>query len=146
MEFLREWAGAVLDEETGELLQYKQLLKNPKYRETYMKAAGNEVGRLAQGYGKIKGTNTIFFIKPEDIPRDRKRDVTYGQFVCVYRPNKEEKERARLVVGGNLINYSGDCGTPTSDMLTVKLLVNSVISTIKARFMTIDIKNFIYAR
>ena len=40
------------------------------------------------------------------------------------------------------MNYPGDCGTPTADLLTVKLLLNSVISTEGAKFMTIDIKNF----
>eukprot|EP00804_Cyclotella_cryptica_P024841 CCRYP_001785-RA/>CCRYP_001785-RA protein AED:0.34 eAED:0.34 QI:0/0/0/1/0/0/2/0/376 len=35
-----------------------------------------------------------------------------------------------------------DCGTPTADMLTTKILLNSVISTKEPRFMTIDIKDF----
>ena len=45
-------------------------------------------------------------------------------------------------MGGNKINYPGDCGTPTADLLTVKLLLNSVISTPGAKFMTMDIANF----
>ena len=45
-------------------------------------------------------------------------------------------------VGGDSINYPDDCGTPTADLLTVKLLLNSVISTKNAKFMTLDIKNF----
>jgi hypothetical protein len=43
---------------------------------------------------------------------------------------------------GNLINYPGDCGTPTADLLTVKLMFNSIISMPNAKFMTIDIKDF----
>ena len=43
-------------------------------------------------------------------------------------------------MGGNLVNYPDDCGTPTADLLTIKLLRNSVISTNNAKFMTIDIK------
>ncbi len=43
-------------------------------------------------------------------------------------------------MGGNLINYPGNCGTPTADLLTVKLLFNSIISTPHAKFMCIDIK------
>ena len=42
----------------------------------------------------------------------------------------------------NLVNYPGDCGTPTSDLLTVKLLLNSIISTPNAEFMTLDLKDF----
>ena len=45
-------------------------------------------------------------------------------------------------MGGNLINYPSDCGTPTADLLTVKLMFNSIISTPNAKFMTIDIKDF----
>ena len=45
-------------------------------------------------------------------------------------------------MGGNLINYPGNCGTPTEDLLTVKLLLNSIISTPNAKFMSIDINDF----
>jgi hypothetical protein len=44
-------------------------------------------------------------------------------------------------MGGNLINYSDDCGTPTADILTLKLMFNSVISTPNSKSMTIDIKD-----
>jgi hypothetical protein len=43
---------------------------------------------------------------------------------------------------GNLINYPSDCGIPTADLITVKLLFNSVISTPQAKFMCINIKDF----
>jgi hypothetical protein len=45
-------------------------------------------------------------------------------------------------MGGNLVNYPGDCGTPTADLLTVKLLLNNIISTPNAKFMTLDLKDF----
>ncbi len=45
-------------------------------------------------------------------------------------------------MGGNLVNYPGDCGTPTADLLTVKLMFNSIILISNAKFMTIDIKDF----
>ncbi len=45
-------------------------------------------------------------------------------------------------MGGNLINYPGDCGTPTANLLTIKLLLNSVISTPSAKFMMLDLKDF----
>ena len=47
-----------------------------------------------------------------------------------------------MVVGGDRINYPGDVGTPTADLLTVKLLLNSIVSTPGAKFFTVDIKNF----
>ena len=69
-------------------------------------------------------------------------DVKYGYFVVDYRKNKEEKEWVRLTVGGERINYHGEVATPTVDLLTVKLMINSVISTTYAQWMTVDIKNF----
>ncbi len=45
-------------------------------------------------------------------------------------------------MGGNLVNYSDDCGTPTADQLMVKLMLNSIISTPNAKFMTINLKDF----
>jgi len=66
----------------------------------------------------------------------------YSKFVCDVRPTKAKQNRTILTVGGDRINYPDDCGTPTADMLLVKLLLNSVISTRGAKFMTADIKNF----
>ena len=43
---------------------------------------------------------------------------------------------------GERINYPDDCGTPTADLLIVKFLLNSVISTPEEKFMTMAIKNF----
>jgi hypothetical protein len=45
-------------------------------------------------------------------------------------------------MGGNLINYPGNCGTPTSGLHTTKLLLNSVISAPNAKFMTLNLKDF----
>ena len=45
-------------------------------------------------------------------------------------------------MGGNLVNYPDDCDTPPADIITVKLLLNSIISMVNARFMTIDLKDF----
>eukprot|EP00804_Cyclotella_cryptica_P002855 CCRYP_009391-RA/>CCRYP_009391-RA protein AED:0.18 eAED:0.18 QI:0/0/0/1/1/1/2/0/800 len=73
---------------------------------------------------------------------DQWKDVTYWRIVANFRPEKDDPYRIRLTVGGNRINFPGDCGTPTADMITVKILLNSVISTVNARFMTIDIKYF----
>jgi CO/xanthine dehydrogenase FAD-binding subunit len=61
--------------------------------------------------------------------------------MCLQR-RKEGQVRTRITVGGNLINYPRVCGTPTADLLPVKLLFNSVISTPNAKTMSIDIKDF----
>ncbi len=45
-------------------------------------------------------------------------------------------------MGSYLLHYPGDCGTPTVDMITVKLNLNSVISTQNAHYCNIDLKDF----
>ena len=96
-QFFSEIAAAVLDGDTGELLEYRHLMKNPKYKAIWGNSFRNEVGRLAQGMpgriSKEKATNTMFFIAQDDIPPDRRRDVTYAKVVCNYRDQKKEKER-----------------------------------------------------
>ena len=61
--------------------------------------------------------------------------MTYGHIVVNYRPEKSDTNKVRLTVGGNCINYPGNYGMTTADMLTVKLLLNSFISTTGAKFM-----------
>ena len=46
------------------------------------------------------------------------------------------------MAGGDRVHYPGDAGMPTANLLTVKLLLNSIISTPNAKFMTMDIKDF----
>ena len=139
-----EQALAVMDQQTGKLLNYRQLRRDPKHKQDWSLSSANEFGRLANGIGgRIKNpTNTIKFLRREQVPESRRKDVTYGQFVCSVRPEKKEKNRTRLVVGGDRINYIGEVATPTADMLIAKLLFNSVISTKGSRFMTMDISNF----
>jgi hypothetical protein len=54
---------AVLDEESGKQLNYRQLLCHPKYKKAWSRSAADEFGQLAQGVGKhVKGRDTIHFI------------------------------------------------------------------------------------
>ena len=92
--------------------------------------------------GHVKGTDTMFSINKHQVPLDRWKDMAYGRIVCNERPQKLEVNRTRITVGGDKINYPDDCGTPTADLMLVKLLLNSVFSTPNAKFMTLDVKNF----
>ena len=59
----------VFDPDTGKSLKYRQLLKDPKYHAVWSHSSANEFGRLAQGVGgRIKGTDTIKFVRKSDIP------------------------------------------------------------------------------
>ena len=130
--------------DTGKILNYRQLMRNPKYKNNQNTSSANESGRLKNGVcGRIKNpTNTIEFIRRNYIPQNRRKDATYGKFVSSVRPEKKEKNKTRFTVGRDKIDYPDEVGTPTEDMLIAKILFNSVISTKGARFMTIDISNF----
>ena len=134
-----EKINVVLNEETDELMEYRQVMKFPKYRKLYTKSYRQELGQIDQRIpGVVNGINTIFFINKTDVPAERWKDEIYGRVVVNYRPEKGDPYCTRV----NLIVYPGDCGTPTVDLLIVKLLLNIVISTPDAKFMTIDIKDF----
>jgi len=135
-----------MDADTGKLLNYRQLMRSTKYRQAWSLSSANEFGQLAHGIGgRIKTPpNTIEFIFQHNVPTERKKDVTYGQFVCTVRPEKAEPNRTRFTVEGDRINYPGEVATPTADMLVAKMLFNSMISTKGACFMTMDISNFYF--
>ena len=80
----REQVQLIQDEATGSYLTYRKLLRDPKHRDVWEKSASNEFGRLCQGLsdGRVKGTNTLFFIKKDAVPKERRQDITYGNFVC----------------------------------------------------------------
>jgi hypothetical protein len=134
-------ANGVFDHDSGKTLEYRQLIKHPAYKERWLHSAANEFGRLAQGVGdRIKGTDTIKFIRKEDVPAGR--TVTYGRFVCDLRPQKAEVERTRVTVGGDRIEYPGKVSSPTAGLTTMKLHVNDTLSTPNAKNVMWDIHNF----
>jgi hypothetical protein len=53
-----------------------------------------------------------------------------------------DPHRIRITAGGNLITYASSPSVQTADLDTAKLHWNSMISTVGARYMCLDIKNF----
>ena len=140
------YANAVLDKDTGKKLEYRQLIKHPRFAEAWLRSGANEFGRLFQGIGRdadgtrrVNGTDTCFWIAKKNIPRNKR--ATYARIVCEERPEKAEFNRTRITAGGDKLEYFGDTSTETAGLTTAKLLFNSVISTPGARFMTFDISN-----
>ncbi len=80
---------AVLNKYTIKLMEMRHLLHNPKYTKLWGKSYTKELGQLAQGVSGTKGTDTIVFIKYNDIPLDRRRHITYGKMVVTYQPEKD---------------------------------------------------------
>ena len=84
----------------------------------------------------------MLFIDKTTVPANRWRDVTYGRVLVEYRPENTNPYSTRLTVGGYRVKYPGDCGTPTVDFTTVKILLSSIVSTLNAKSVTVDVKCF----
>jgi hypothetical protein len=143
MKWLCKMANSVMGV-NGKLLEYHHFIVNQTTRATWQHSYGDEIDRLAQGMPRRNtGANTIVFIKKNQVPQNRVKDVTYGLITCLIRHEKiEEPAQTRLVMGGNRVHYPGNAGTQTAIVLTVKLLISSTISTPNAKYMTMDIKDF----
>ena len=60
---------AVMDAETGKVLNYRKLMQSSKHKETWSKSSANEFGMLENGVGgPIKGTNMVKIIHKCDLP------------------------------------------------------------------------------
>jgi hypothetical protein len=128
-----EMTNAVICPETDKSLKHQELITKLRYKIKWIRSTANKINRLYN-------THTIRFIRRSNIPKGRK--VTYGSFVVDIKDHKEEKERTRLTVGGYQIEYPGDKSTRTAGLTTAKILINSVISTLGAKFLVIDINTF----
>ena len=67
------------------ITKYKKMIDEPLLCNDWMKAMCIELGRLAQGYGNTKGTDTIHFMALDEIPNiPADRTVTYARIVVHY--------------------------------------------------------------
>jgi hypothetical protein len=124
------------------ITKYTKLMDNPALKALWVPAMSKELHRLAQGKeGVTVSTNTIFYLTHDEIRRIPKdRTVTYARIVINHRPQKDNPNRVRITVGGNLIDYPYELTTRTADMVSAKIMWNSVISTPGAEFGGSDIK------
>ena len=96
-------ANSVTHQVSGVAQEYRHLIKGPE-RKIWERSFAKELGQLAQGIREVKGKNMVMFVPKSKVPKNKK--VTYGKIVCKLKPEKEEKERTRLTVGGNLLNFT----------------------------------------
>ena len=89
----------------------------------------------------MEGIDTICFLSHNNIPENRRKDVTYEKIFVDYCPQKYDPYFTRLTVGGNLIKYPGEVRKIIADLTTEKLLFNSKILTPEVCLMYYEIKN-----
>ena len=79
------------------------------------------IGVRPQGVGKrVDGTDTFHVIYYDDIPSDRRKDVTYTSVVCEAKPHKADLNQTRIIINlaGIFGNISATCRT-TRHMLRI---------------------------
>ena len=132
----------VLDPNSGKTQGYTHLTRRPD-KGTWNTTFSNDIGRLTQGVGHcIKGTNTIFFIHRSGVSAGKR--VIYGQIIVPIKTNKTETHRVRITVGVDKISYKGPTATQCAILITTKIVLNSVFSTILDMLMCAYIHNFYY--
>ena len=131
----------IIDPVTGEQKEFCHLMKDQSTKIVWDPAMSTEVDRLHD-------TGTIRFIPRSAVPQNKK--VVYLKIVVDIREHKAVKERVRIVatptaVGGGKVNYAGKTTTRTVEVSTVKMHLQSVLSTPGAKYMTLDISDFYLA-
>ena len=138
--YLTHMANVIIDEETGKVSKYQQLSSHTKYKKIWKRSFANKLGRLAQWVvGNLGSTDTMFFISKDQFPKDQIKDVIYGRIIADFWPQKQEPHNMLLTVRGYLISNAGDGRTPTADITTSKIIINSTISASGERYMCYDI-------
>ena len=95
---------------TGQLLEYRQLLRHPMFKDAWNISGANECGsgRLAQGIkGWVKATDTIKFIRRSEVPHDRLKDITYIKFVCKILIQREQRLELSWIYPLPILTVSG---------------------------------------
>ena len=112
------------------------------HKEVLERSLINYWGRLSQGndFG-TKGSEAIKFTHKTDVLSDKM--VICESMICNFRPLKHENHRVRVTLGGDMISYAQDAGSPAANLLETKILLNSIMCDARkgARFMCLDIKD-----
>ena len=134
-------AGAIWDPDLNKWMRYKDLINHPDpaIRRKWMEAGEDEFGRLFQGFGDVEGKQVLDFIHRREIPAGF--EATYARYTAAWRPEKDKPNRCRITAGGDRLQYHGNTTTHTASMETIKIHINSTISTINARYCTMDCSN-----
>ncbi len=74
--------GAIIEDITGDVLEYCHLIKSDTHQPIWQKSFANELGCLFQGIRDIKGTDTCFLIHRNQMPKHKR--AIYGRICCNY--------------------------------------------------------------
>ena len=98
------------------------------------------VGKNEDGTQRVKGSDTFHFIRRMHVSIGK--IITYTQFCCDVRLQKDDINQTRLTVGGDWLEYDGKTSTETVGLEMIKIHINSTISTKDTKYAAADIGNF----
>jgi hypothetical protein len=132
---------AITDAITGKKYEHAQLIHKDD-KDEWLYSTANEFNRLTKDImpHMPSRSETMRYLPHNAMPPGRK--ATYARFVTTEQPHKTETKRVHITVKCNLIHYTDKVSTPNADLSTVKMLLNSVISTPGAHFTTFDLPYF----
>ena len=120
-------------DEKGKKLSMTTALASPEGL-IWLTKHGEEIARLFD-------SETIRLIKWNELPPEKKA-AYYNPQVQTKMKEGALQYRVRGTIGGDKIDYAGETAAHTASMQLIKILLNSVVSTPGAKFMTADIKDF----
>ncbi len=141
---IEEVCNGVVHPVTKETIKkYTKLINDPVLKPLWVPAKSKELHRLAQGKeGITVATNAFFFLsydKIRHIPKDR--TITYACIAIDHWLQKDDLNRVCITVGKNLIDYPHKLMTQTADMVSSKIMWNSIISKLNSKFSGSNIKS-----
>jgi hypothetical protein len=80
---------AIIDKDTGTILEYRHLVKNPTTKTGWETSFTNKIGCLFQWIEEQKGASMCFFINKSQDPSNKQ--PTYGHICCNFCPEKKER-------------------------------------------------------
>jgi hypothetical protein len=111
-------AMTVMDKDMGTLLNYRQLMNSPKYKESMEPVSSQQIWAIGKWHRRAhqKPHQHYRVHLPTQGASRLQESVTYGQFVCLVRPEKAEPNQMQFTVGGDRINYPGEVATPITEI------------------------------
>jgi hypothetical protein len=119
------WANSVAHPITEAAMEYQKLITDLCTKDPWHFSAANKFGCLTKGVGRhIKETNTNKWIPCAKLLADQQ--PTYTGFACTIWEQKEDVLHMNDI-GRNLVDYPGNVIVATSELETIKILLNSII-------------------
>jgi hypothetical protein len=81
--------GAIIDKDTGAVLEYRHLVENPTTKSVWETRFVNKIRCLFQGIRDLQGMKMCFFIQKLQVPTNKQ--PTYSRIICIFAPKRRNR-------------------------------------------------------